>query len=74
VYQPKIWNYGHYDYVKYEDDYDDVIPDSVPLNIRWYYGILLDWYTVRELEEYRKDLGDQAIIDLYKQDVDEMYN
>lgn len=74
VYQPTVWsyktghygNYGYYDYD--EDDYADAIPDSVPEYIRYYYGILLDWYTVKELEEYRHDFGDKAIIELYKQD------
>lgn len=76
VYQPTVWSYksGHYDYLQYVDDYADAIPDSVPENIRYYYGLLLDWYTVKELEEYRQDFGDKAIIELYKQDVDEMYN
>lgn len=76
VYQPRLWSYqsGHYDYLQYEDDYADAIPDSVPENIRYYYGILLDWYTVKELEEYRQDFGDKAIIELYKQDVDAMCN
>ena len=79
VYQPTLWKYGgysgwsSYDHLEYEDDYADTIPASVPENIRLYYGLLLDWYTVRELEEYRKDFGDKAIIDLYKQDVDTMY-
>lgn len=78
LYQPALWSYksGHYDYVKSEDDcddYADAIPDSVPASIRFYYGILLDWYTVKELEEYRRDFGDHAIIELYKQDIDEMY-
>lgn len=73
VYQPTVWSYktGHYGCYDY-DDYVDAIPDSVPERIRYYYGILLDWYTVKELEEYRHDLGDEAIIELYKQD--EMYN
>ena len=74
VYQPTMWKWGSYDYHYYEDDYDDAIPDSVPTNIRFYYGMLLDWYTVKELEEYRKDFGDNAIIELYKQDCDTMYD
>ena len=75
VYQPTVWNkWGSYDYHYYEDDYDDTIPDSVPENIRFYYGMLLDWYTVKELEEYRRDFGDKAIIELYKQDCDTMFS
>jgi len=73
VYQPTVWKFksGWYDYAKYEDDC--MIPNSVPDNIRHYYGMLLDWYTVKELEEYRQDFGDDAIIQLYKQDIEEWY-
>ena len=79
VYQPTLLKYGgysgwsSYDHLEYEDDHDDEIPASVPGNIRYYYSILLDWYTVKELEEYRKDFGDKAIVELYKQDIDTMY-
>ena len=70
VYQPTTWSYKskYYDYLDCANDYDDVIPDSVSENIRYYYNELLDWYTVKELEEYRRDFGDEAIIKLYKQD------
>ena len=45
---------------------DEKILESLPENIREEYGILLDYFTVEELEAYRVGYGDGIILQLYE--------
>ena len=42
-------------------DYHETIPSSVPAELIELYGVLLDFYSVTELESFRQEYGDQVI-------------
>lgn len=61
-----IWN----DFPYYRND-TSIIPDDLPSELTEPYELLLDIYTKRELEDLRKDMGDDIIATLYEEEYGE---
>ena len=54
------------------DNYE-TIPSSVPAELIELYSILLDFYSVNELESFRAEYGDQIIAQLYREVLESYY-
>lgn len=54
-------------------DHHDTIPSSVPAELIELYGVLLDFYSVTELESFRQEYGDQVIQQLYREVLESYY-
>ena len=54
-------------------DHHETIPSSVPAELIELYGVLLDFYSVTELESFRQEYGDQVIQQLYREVLESYY-
>ena len=54
-------------------DHHETIPSSVPAELIELYGVLLDFYSVTELESFRQEYGNQIIQQLYREVIEPYY-
>ena len=50
-----------------------ILPRRIPDNLRDIYKLLLDFYSVNELESFRAEYGDQILCQIYNDEIDYFY-